>query len=362
MGLARSWEEAHTASPFKSESKTHRVAGQKLNFKPVRAASQAPSALTALTPGWGEKERGWPGQEKLSCHHRSVADGEGQRRPRPPSEEEAGKSRARRQRRCAPSPSAAAGAPRCPFGRGQLLAAAAPPPCAPAQATPGCASSAPGRPPEQPQPYRPSFPRAGTNFLPLGPAGCAGWQAAPSPGFPGLRCRRPRPAWRASSLPLSNGELPPCPSPTPSPGRLPVSAPPLQQSRRPRGDRARGWEWQRGRQSPAKASLGRASAACRDSGDVAGRERGRKYPALRANAFYARFRSSSLALLPLPERVRLSRWELAGAEREAEGTQWPGGRAAPLPLSRVSGWTTVNVAMSAVGAEVTLGFSISNRL
>ncbi|KAI4586933.1 hypothetical protein MJG53_004720 [Ovis ammon polii x Ovis aries] len=29
---------------------------------------------------------------------------------------------------------------------------------------------------------------------------------------------------------------------------------------------------------------------------------------------------------------------------------------------RVSGWTTVNVAMSAVGAEVTLGFSISNRL
>lgn len=95
---------------------------------------------------------------------------------------------------------------------------------------------------------------------------------------------------------------------------------------------------------------------------MAGGERGRKYPALGANAFYARFRSSSLALLPLPERVRLSRWDLAGAEWEAEGTQWPGGRAAPLPLSRVSGWTTVNVAMSAVGAEVTLGFSISNRL
>lgn len=73
-------------------------------------------------------------------------------------------------------------------------------------------------------------------------------------------------------------------------------------------------------------------------------------------------RSSSLALLPLPERVRLSWWQLAGTEEVAEGTQWPDRRAAPLPLSRVSGWTTVNVAMSAVRAEVTLGFSISNRL
>ncbi|KAF7482588.1 Hypothetical predicted protein, partial [Marmota monax] len=71
---------------------------------------------------------------------------------------------------------------------------------------------------------------------------------------------------------------------------------------------------------------------------------------------------SSLFLLALPERVLLSRWELSGAEAAAEGAQWPGGRAAPLPLSRVSGWTTVNVAMSAVGAEVTLSFSISNRL
>lgn len=53
---------------------------------------------------------------------------------------------------------------------------------------------------------------------------------------------------------------------------------------------------------------------------------------------------------------------LGRAEGEAVRTVWPDGPAAPLPLSRVSGWTTVNVAMSAVGAEVTLGFSISNRL
>lgn len=92
---------------------------------------------------------------------------------------------------------------------------------------------------------------------------------------------------------------------------------------------------------------------------MAGRKRGRKYPALGANALPPS--PSSLSLLPLPERVRLSRWQLAETESEAEGTQQPGGRAAPLPLSRVSGWTTVNVAMSAVGAEVTLGFSISNR-
>ena len=69
------------------------------------------------------------------------------------------------------------------------------------------------------------------------------------------------------------------------------------------------------------------------------------------------------ALLPLPERCLAVRVGVGGARGGGwRGPQRPGGRAAPLPLSRVSGWTTVNVAMSAVGAEVTLGFSISNRL
>lgn len=56
LGLARSWEEAHTASPFKSESKTHRVAGQKLNFKPVHAASQRlPQPGYGADTGFGER-------------------------------------------------------------------------------------------------------------------------------------------------------------------------------------------------------------------------------------------------------------------------------------------------------------------
>lgn len=70
-----------------------------------------------------------------------------------------------------------------------------------------------------------------------------------------------------------------------------------------------------------------------------------------------------LAQLPLPERSLHSQWDWAGRRVKRCGpTLWPDGPAAPLPLSRVSGWTTVNVAMSAVGAEVTLGFSISNGL
>lgn len=198
----RSWEEANTASPFKSESRTHRVAGQKLNFQ--RQPALRPSAFrsrdTALAPGWGENERGWLGQEKLSCHHRSAAGGGGRGDPGRLRSTKPGRVGLRCSEGCAPSPGTAARAPRCPFGRGQLLAAAARPPCAPAQATPGCASSAPGRPPEHPQPDRPSSSGARTNFLPPGPPGRAGWQAAPSPGFPGLRLQAPSPG-TASFLP-----------------------------------------------------------------------------------------------------------------------------------------------------------------
>lgn len=115
-----------------------------------------------------------------------------------------------------------------------------------------------------------------------------------------------------------------------------------------------------GCKSPAEAPLGRAMVARRGSGDVAG-EKGEESVLLSARKPSPRLILA--ALLPLPERCLAVRVGVGGARGGGwRGTHWPEGRAAPLPLSRVSGWTTVNVAMSAVGAEVTLGFSISNRL
>lgn len=189
-----------------------------------------------------------------------------------------------------------------------------------------------------------------TSSLP-GPRAAQAGRRLPRQASPVSGCRRPRPAPRASSLPLSN----PKPRAPTGPCASAPTKPAARRTRRGAGSGsggARAW-----RRHPRAGRVQRAGAV-----GTWRAEKGEESILLGANAFYARFRSSSLALLPLPERVRLSRWDLAGAEGEAEGTQWPGGRAAPLPLSRVSGWTTVNVAMSAVGAEVTLGFSISNRL
>lgn len=104
-----------------------------------------------------------------------------------------------------PGPGTTARAPRCLFGCGQLPAAAAQQPCARAQAPPGgrlvrhgaaVRASAAG----------PSSPRAGTNFLPPGPPGRAGWQAAPSPGCLGLRRPAPSPGVARFLPALTNPE------------------------------------------------------------------------------------------------------------------------------------------------------------
>ncbi|EGW03220.1 hypothetical protein I79_016383 [Cricetulus griseus] len=136
--------------------------------------------------------------------------------------------------------------------------------------------------------------------------------------------------------------------------RSAVPTEPLQQSRgreaTQRGTRSGGWS------IGALARHPRPGERNEKKRQEPGEER--KCPAPGAKASWA----DLLAQLPLAERILLSQWDWAGRKGKAVRTQWPDGPAAPLPLSRVSGWTTVNVAMSAVGAEVTLSFSISNRL
>lgn len=172
-------------APLGSASAAHRGAGPKLNFAPACAASQrlrSPGAAGAKGGG----EPGEPGPGRLSCRPRQ----KGRRDPRrlrsakPGSTGLSGRDAARR-------------APRDPFGGGQLPAAAAP-------AAPGSASPALGPQPGSPQPAdcRPSG--APTNFLLPGPSGRAGSFPARLSRSPG--CRRPRPARRASSLPLCNPE------------------------------------------------------------------------------------------------------------------------------------------------------------
>lgn len=129
------------------------------------------------------------------------------------------------------------------------------------------------------QPPDPRPPERGqTSFLRGPPAAPAGRQL-PRQAALVSGGRRPRPAWRGSSLP----------SPTPSPERAPrgprASAPTKPAAGRRPGE---GPGVAAGRRSPGKAPLGRARAAPRGSGDVAGRERGRKCPALGAKASSAR--------------------------------------------------------------------------
>lgn len=58
-------KEANAAFPVKSESRTHRVAGQKLNCNPACAMSQR-LPQPGYRRGTGlEREQGWLGQEKL---------------------------------------------------------------------------------------------------------------------------------------------------------------------------------------------------------------------------------------------------------------------------------------------------------
>lgn len=142
-------EEAHTAFRLQV-SRTHRVAGQKLNCNPTWAASH-PLPQPGHRGGTGEKRTRMAGAGGTelplpeSCRRRR-----GQTRLPQPSERIAGKNPAWLLRRCALGRGTAACAPRCPFGGGQLPTAAAQPPGTPAPAAPGCASSAPGWQPGHP--------------------------------------------------------------------------------------------------------------------------------------------------------------------------------------------------------------------
>lgn len=108
-----------------------------MNFNPACAASQRlPQPGHRGGTGLGEDEAGW-GRTNCELPLPESRRRRGQTRPLAPSEREARESRARLARRCAPGPGRAARSPRCPFGRGQLPAAAVQPPCAPAQVTRG---------------------------------------------------------------------------------------------------------------------------------------------------------------------------------------------------------------------------------
>lgn len=167
----------------------------------------------------------------MSCHGRRAAPGEGRRDPRrlpsaKPGERGAAAATLR------PDPGPAARASLRPFHGGQLPAAAAQPPYAPAPAARGYAWPAPGRLPGSPQPDRPSPPGAGTNFLRPGPPAAQAARRLTLQASLGSGCRRPRPAVRAFL---------PAPLQPRAPGeRLAVPAPPLQQSRRPGGEPPRG--------------------------------------------------------------------------------------------------------------------------
>lgn len=139
--------------------------------------------------------------------------------------------------------------------------------------------------------------------------------------------------------------------------RSAVPAHPLQQSRGPeatrQGTRIGGWS------IGALTRHPRPGERCDKGRWGRGEERGVESVLLRARKPP---RLIVLAQLPPSRAHPAVPVGLGRAKEEAVRTLWPDVPAAPLPLSRVSGWTTVNVAMSALGAEVTLGFSISNRL
>lgn len=224
-------KEANAAFPVKSESRTHRVAGQKLNCNPACATSQRlPQPGYRRGTGLAENKAGW-GRRNCELPRPEGRPRGGQTRPPPPSEREAGRAG----RGCLDA--APPARPRCraslrPFHGGQLPAAAAQPPNAPAPAARGYAWPALGRLPGCRQPDRPSPPGVETNFLRPGPPAAQAARRLPLQASRGSGCRRPRPAMRAFL---------PAPLQPRAPGeRLAVPAPPLQQSRRPGGEPPRG--------------------------------------------------------------------------------------------------------------------------
>lgn len=164
-------------------------------------------------------------------------------------------------------------------------------------------------PPRQPGPVRPATPgerpacprattRAPAALLTLAPSG-----ARTNFLLPESAGRAALAGGSLTSLAFGRPGEPSLSAPFEQPGapgaqRFPP-AHPLQQSRRPGGNRERDWEWRRGRQSWAKTPLSRAGSPGRGSGDVAVRERRRKYPGLgRADAF------QPLSVLALPDASR----------------------------------------------------------
>lgn len=310
-------------APFGSASGAHRGAGPKLNFPPACAASQrlgSPGA--AVAKGGGEP--GEPGQGRLSCHSRQ----KGRRRPPEPSEREAGGSTWLGGR------DAALRAPRYPFGGGQLPAAAAP-----------------GRPGE-----RLSRPRAAAR------APTAGWLSPPrrpdklpSSWALGSRRQLPRQAFQVSGL-----QAPPPGTASFLPAPVQPGAPGAQRSPRSRSNKAGG---------PAATRRGAGSGG--GGGGARRRQpsagRGRR----EAAAGTWRAETGEESVLPPARTPSLPLCSPCPSASACPGGSWQGqrgwqrgrsglaGEPLLLPLSRVSGWTTVNVAMSAVRAEVTLGFSIS---
>lgn len=85
-------KEANAAFPVKSESRTHRVAGQKLNCNPACAMSQRlPQPGYRRGTGLGENKAGW-GRRNCELPRLEGRPRRGQTRPPPPSEREAGRA------------------------------------------------------------------------------------------------------------------------------------------------------------------------------------------------------------------------------------------------------------------------------
>lgn len=215
-------EESKHRFPIKSASWAHGVAGQKLNFNPVCAASQR-IPQPGHRGGYGGRDRGWRGRGNCGWPLPGSPGRWGQIRPLPPSEP--GITGLSCSDDAPPAGHRAALWPRA------TPAAAAPPPCALAPlprvrlARPRAAAWAPAAGPT-------IAPGAGTNFLLPG---------SPSRAFQVSGCRRP-PGHGAASF------LRPLRSPEPrAPGGRPASAPTKPAAP---GDPARGWEGPEGRRGP----------------------------------------------------------------------------------------------------------------
>lgn len=230
-------KEANAAFPVKSESRTHRVAGQKLNCNPACATSQRlPQPGYRRGTGLGENKAGW-GRRNCELPRPESRPRRGQTRPPPPSEREARRA-GRGCRDAAPRPR-----PRCPRFASPFPRRAAPSRRSPAAVRPGT-----GRPGVRLARSReaagvsaagPTLAPRRRDKLPSSWAPSrAGCQAAHSAGFPGLRLQAPSPG---------SASFPPCPSPTPSPGRAPsgprASAPTKPAAGRRAAEGLRGAPW-----------------------------------------------------------------------------------------------------------------------